>query len=212
MIPTRLFRKSALFAAFTVPLLVQGAVARAEKVLLPNDTLTAGISGTGDATTADIAKWLADPKNHEKLDVELPTGLSLGQGQIVGLEKNPLTRAKIELGRQLYFDTRLSKDNTISCASCHHPNDGFARHTKTGVGIGGQTGGRNSPVSFNRILSSLQFWDGRADSLEAQAVGPIQNPIEMGNTHENCVQTLQAIPGYAAQFKAVFGEIGRAHV
>ena len=153
----------------------------------------------------DIEKWLADPKNHEKLEVVLPAGLSLGQSTIVGLDKNPLTRAKIELGRQLYFDTRLSSDNKISCASCHHPEEGFAKHTKTGVGIRDQKGGRNSPISYNRILSSLQFWDGRAESLEAQAVGPIQNPIEMGNTHEGCVTCLQGIPGYTKQIKAIFG-------
>jgi len=184
--------------------LAGGSFARAEKVLLPNDSLTAGLPGTGTVTTAEIAKWLSNPKNHETLEVELPEGLSLGQSQITGLEKNPLTRAKIELGRQLYFDTRLSSDNTVSCASCHHPDEGFAKHTKTGLGIRGQLGGRNSPVSYNRILSSLQFWDGRADSVEAQAVGPIQNPIEMGNTHEACVGTIQGIPGYAVQFKAVF--------
>ncbi|MFN9971465.1 MAG: cytochrome-c peroxidase, partial [Phycisphaerae bacterium] len=101
----------------------------------------------------------------------------------------------------LYFDTRLSADNTVSCASCHHPQEGFSRHTATGVGIEGQKGGRNSPVSYNRILSDKQFWDGRADSLEAQAVGPIQNPIEMGNTHAAAVATLKSIPGYVAQFQ-----------
>ena len=199
-----LFRKTVLVAA-AVAVLAQGNTVRAEKVQLPQKALTAGVPGTGPVTPAEIKKWLADPKNHEQLDVQLPVGLAPGQSQIVGLEKNPLTRAKIELGRQLYFDTRLCSDNTVSCASCHLPAEGYGRHTKTGVGIGGQMGGRNSPVSYNRILSSLQFWDGRADSLEAQAVGPIQNPIEMGNTHEACVKTLQEIPGYAAQFKAVFG-------
>ncbi|MFO1006899.1 MAG: cytochrome c peroxidase [Planctomycetaceae bacterium] len=200
----RFFRTTAFLAALALGTLAQGPVARAEKVQLPNDKLTAGIPGKGPVSLEDVKKWLADQKNHETLDVVLPEGLSLGQSQIVGLDKNPLTRAKIELGRQLYFDTRLSADNTISCASCHHPDDGYARHTQFGVGIGGQMGGRNSPVSHNRILSSLQFWDGRADSVEAQAVGPIQNPIEMGNTHEGCVKTLQAIPAYAAQFKSVF--------
>lgn len=205
MTRTDIFRKSAFFAAVVAASLVQGSVARAEKVLLPNDSLTAGLPDQGEVSTAEVEKWLADPKNHEKLAVELPAGLAAGQSQIVGLEKNPLTRAKIELGRQLYFDTRLSSDNTISCASCHHPDEGYGKHTKFGVGVRDQMGGRNSPISYNRILSSLQFWDGRAESLEAQAVGPIQNPIEMGNTHEACVATLQNIPGYVKQFKAVFG-------
>ncbi len=125
-----------------------------------------------------------------------------------GLEQNPLTRAKIELGRQLYFDTRLSSDNTVSCASCHHPDEGYARRTRFGVGVDGQEGGRNSPVSFNRILSDKQFWDGRAASLEEQAVGPIANPIEMGNTHEQAVATVKGIKGYEIQFQKIFGDEG----
>jgi cytochrome c peroxidase len=83
----------------------------------------------------------------------------------------------------------------------------YTAHTKTGVGIRGQLGGRNSPVSFNRILSGAQFWDGRADSLEAQAIGPIQNPIEMGFTHEGVVKRLGEIPVYRKQFEKIFGEI-----
>jgi cytochrome c peroxidase len=75
------------------------------------------------------------------------------------------------------------------------------------VGIRGQLGGRNSPVSYNRILSGPQFWDGRADSLEAQAVGPIANPIEMGFTHEGVVARLADIPVYAKQFEKIFGEL-----
>ena len=181
------------------------AAADAEPVKLGSKRLTAGIPGKGPVTKAEIDKWLANPKNHVELKPELPMGLAAGASQIKGLDKNPLTRAKIELGRQLYFDTRLSADNTLSCSSCHDPDEGFARHTQFGVGIDGQEGGRNSPVTYNRILSDLQFWDGRAGSLEAQAVGPIANPIEMGNTHDKAVATLKKIPGYVAQFKAVFG-------
>lgn len=180
--------------------------AAVEKVLLGSGNLLQGIPGEGPLTVAEIQKWLADPKNHVTLDPQLPLGLSAGQGKLIGLDKNPLTRAKVELGRQLYFDTRLSKDNTISCASCHHPDEGYARHTQFGVGIEGLQGDRNSPTSYNRILSGLQFWDGRADSLEEQAKGPIANPIEMGNTHENCIATLKKIPGYVLQFDSVFGK------
>lgn len=166
------------------------------------------IPGIGPLTSDQIMQWLAGSENHKPLTVKLPLGLSLGQSQMKGLDKNPLTLAKIELGRQLYFDTRLSADNTVSCASCHHPQEGFSRHTATGVGIDGQKGGRNSPVSYNRILSDAQFWDGRAASLEAQAVGPIQNPIEMGNTHEAAVASLKKIDGYVMQFQKVFPETG----
>lgn len=179
-----------------------------QKVKLGDPELTAGIPGKGPLTTSEIKVWLANDKNHEVLDVELPFGLNAGAGQVKGLAENPLTRAKIELGRQLYFDTRLSADNTISCASCHHPDEGYARRTRFGVGIGDQEGNRNSPVSYNRILSDLQFWDGRAASLEEQAVGPIANPIEMGNTHEVAVATLKKIPGYVLQFESIFPEDG----
>jgi cytochrome c peroxidase len=178
-----------------------------EQVTLGDPTLTGGVPGAGPITAEQIDRWLADPKNFVELDPVLPLGLSQGTKQITGLDTNPLTRAKIELGRQLYFDTRLSADATVSCASCHDPAMGYTAHTTTGVGIGGQKGGRNSPVSFNRILSGKQFWDGRADSLEAQAVGPIANPIEMGFTHEGVVKRLGEIPVYKKQFDKIFGEV-----
>lgn len=176
------------------------------EVLLGSGDLLTGIPGEGPLKLDEIKKWLADPANSEVLKVKLPLGLAAGASTIQGLDKNPMTRAKIELGRQLYFDPRLSADSTVSCASCHHPDNGFAKDTQFGVGIGNQQGGRNSPVSYNRILSGLQFWDGRAESLEAQAIGPIANPIEMGNTHDACVADLDKIPGYKLQFETIFGK------
>ena len=178
-----------------------------EQVALGDPSLTAGVPGSGPITLPQIETWLADPRNFVELDPVLPLGLSQGAAQIAGIDRNPLTRAKVELGRQLYFDPRLSADSTVSCASCHDPAQGYSAHTKTGVGIRGQMGGRNSPVSYNRILSGPQFWDGRADSLEAQAVGPIQNPIEMGFTHEGVVKRLAENPVYAKQFEKIFGEL-----
>lgn len=130
--------------------------AATETVMLGDPSLTAGVPGSGPITLEQIDAWLANPNNHAVLEPELPLGLSQGAGQIKGIAENPLTRAKIELGRQLYFDTRLSEDSTVSCATCHDPATGYTAHTKTGVGIRGQKGGRNSPVAFNRILSDLQ--------------------------------------------------------
>ena len=185
-------------------------------VVLGDDSLAAGIPGSGDLTVEQVDAWLADALNHVSLKVELPEGLKAGAAEIQGLDQNPLTRAKIELGRQLYFDGRLSSDGTISCASCHDPSYGFAKDTQFGVGVDGQQGARNSPVAYNRILSGPQFWDGRAKSLEDQAVGPIANAIEMGNTHEACVASLSGIPLYVAQFAAIFPDgltienVGRA--
>ena len=179
-----------------------------QKVTLGDPSLTAGIPGDGPLTTQQIKKWLASPANHQPLAVELPQGLDVGRSAIAIPEDNPLTRAKIELGRQLYFDPRLSADRTVSCASCHAPDQGYAAHTRFGVGIRGQEGGRNSPVSYNRILSKEQFWDGRAATLEEQAKGPIANPIEMANTHDACLECLKGIEGYRLQFDAIFGTGG----
>ncbi|HUG70898.1 MAG TPA: cytochrome c peroxidase, partial [Pirellulaceae bacterium] len=100
-------------------------VSTTERVLLGSPDLTAGIPGEGPLTTEQIQTWLADSTNHATLEVELPLGLAAGASQIVIPADNPMTRAKIELGRQLYFDKRLSADNTISCADCHHPDEGY---------------------------------------------------------------------------------------
>jgi len=200
--------KRCLLWALTLTLTTVAASAQQSTLDLGKDELVLGIPGSGPLTNERIEEWLSQELNHQALTVKLPLGLSLGESQMKGLQKNPLTLAKIELGRQLYFDTRLSGDNTVSCASCHHPQDGYSRHTPTGVGIRGQKGGRNSPSSYNRILSDAQFWDGRAGSLEAQAVGPIQNPIEMGNTHAAAVATLEKIDGYKMQFMKIFPDSG----
>ena len=118
---------------------------------------------------------------------------------------NPQSTLKILLGKQLYFDTRLSKDNTISCATCHNPALGWSDAGPTSKGINGQMGGRRSPPVSNAAYSLLQFWDGRAPSLEEQAKGPIQNPIEMGNTHDVMIKSVDNIPGYVEEFEKVYG-------
>ena len=178
------------------------------KVQLGAPSLTSGIPGKGKLKETEIETWILDSANHEVLEFELPLGLSAGQGMVRGVRENPLTRAKIELGRQLFFDTRLSADNTISCASCHQPAHGYAAPTQFGIGIRDQLTGVNSPTSYNRILSDAQFWDGRAGSLEEQAKGPIAAPGEMGNTHEQAVKTVKGINGYQKQFAVVFPEDG----
>ena len=140
------FKQVAILGVCLLAASAATSVKGAERVVLGlDDSLTSGIPGTGVLTEAEIKAWLANPANHEVLEVVLPQGLALGESQVKGLAANPLTRAKIELGRQLYFDTRLSADNTVSCASCHHPQEGFSRHTATGVGIAAQKGGRWRP-------------------------------------------------------------------
>ncbi|HSF99595.1 MAG TPA: cytochrome c peroxidase [Vicinamibacterales bacterium] len=118
---------------------------------------------------------------------------------------NPQTEAKVSLGAQLFFDPRLSADNTISCATCHRPESAWANHDRTDVGIGGKVGPRNSGTILDAAYMKFQFWDGRAETLEAQALGPIHNPMEMGEVLDNVVGKLSAIKGYAQQFQEVFG-------
>lgn len=113
--------------------------------------------------------------------------------------------AKVALGKQLYFDGRLSKNNAISCAFCHNPVAGFADPNQTSAGVAGTRGGRQSPTVYNTAFNPFQFWDGRARSLEEQAIGPIHNPVEMAETHENVVPKIGKIKGYQEQFQKVFG-------
>ena len=101
---------------------------------------------------------------------------------VVSPPGNPPSSLKIHLGKELYFDPRLSADGTVSCATCHSPALGWSDQGPTSKGIRGQFGGRRAPPVSNAAYSPLQFWDGRSPSLEDQAKGPIQNPIEMGNT------------------------------
>ena len=119
---------------------------------------------------------------------------------------NPPTAETLALGKKLYFDTRLSADATIACASCHDPNKGFTDNRKTSLGFKQQTGNRSAPTVLNAAYSPRQFWDGRAASLEDQAAGPIANPIEMNLPHEACVAKLNADPEYRALFAKAFGE------
>jgi cytochrome c peroxidase len=121
---------------------------------------------------------------------------------------DPPTPERVRLGRWLFHDVRLSKDGTISCATCHRPQFAFSEPTPVSTGIGGQKGRRKSPSFVNAaetFAPHLFFWDGRALSLEDQALGPIANPLEMGNTHEAMLQTLSAIRGYAPYFERAFG-------
>src|SRR5499427_8164048 len=97
-------------------------------------------------------------------------------------ESNPLTPDKVALGRRLFFDKRLSRDGTLACASCHNPKLAFSDGRTVAVGISGAQGRRNVPALINRGYGSSFFWDGRAKSLEQQALEPILNPIEMALT------------------------------
>ncbi|GJM25742.1 MAG: hypothetical protein DHS20C16_21570 [Phycisphaerae bacterium] len=120
---------------------------------------------------------------------------------------NPPTPETVRLGRWLFFDKRLSADKSVSCATCHIPKHAFSELTSVSTGIDGQKGGRKAPSFINQAWTIYPhfFWDGRAGSLEEQALGPVANPIEMGNTVEKMIDSLNEIKPYAAYFKEAFG-------
>ena len=143
---------------------------------------------------------------------EKPPKPPLGLPAVQWPADNPYSSEKAELGRFLYFDPRVSSSGSISCATCHEPKKAFTDGNAVSTGIAGQKGGRSAPTVINRAYSTQQFWDGRADSLEEQAKGPIANPLEMtaektaDAAHTESLKRLAAIPGYAKRFEQVFGD------
>ncbi|MBI3210898.1 MAG: c-type cytochrome [Candidatus Solibacter usitatus] len=118
---------------------------------------------------------------------------------------NPPTAETIALGEKLFFSTSLSVDNTIACASCHDPGKGFSDGQPVSTGVGGKKGNRSAPTVLNAAYAQFQFWDGRVDSLEAQAKGPIANPIEMAHTLEGAAKKVALDDGLRKMFEAGFG-------
>jgi cytochrome c peroxidase len=118
---------------------------------------------------------------------------------------NPPTAETIALGRRLFYDPRLSKDNTLACSTCHNPVEGFSNGVPVSKGVGGANGVRNAPSMIDAAYLPLQFWDGRAASLEEQAGSPIANPVEMNQAHDVSVAKLGKDPVYGTMFKAAFG-------
>lgn len=142
---------------------------------------------------------------------EEPLQVPAGLPPISWPQDNAYTKQKAELGRLLFFDKRLSSDNTVSCASCHSLDAGFADNRKVSRGIHGNSGSRNAPTVINTAYQTHYFWDGRALSLEEQAKGPIGNPLEMSSfddphqAYQLCHKQIKAIPGYCELFRQVFG-------
>src|SRR5271157_5635915 len=196
--------------------------------LVPGLLLLGGLSGCGrlvkstpaaqeephkppeeDPTSPAAHLWQA-PKPEliadEPLQVKVPAGLQPLTPKVVVPACNPITKGKYELGRQLYFDPRISGDGTVSCATCHNPAKGWSDGGPVSTGIKGQTGNRSAPTVINTAYGKTMFWDGRAPSLEGQAQGPMINPVEMGGgKHQQIVDRLRQIPGYKQQFEKVFG-------
>ena len=152
-------------------------------------------------TAPSIPAWETD--NPVKPLPEGPLGSEI---QLASLPNAP-TPEQVRLGRWLFYDKRLSADESVACATCHKPEYAFSEPTPHSTGIKGQEGGRKAPSFINQAVTLYPnfFWDGRAASLEEQALGPIANPIEMGATHDSMVASIQKASGYAPYFKEVFG-------
>ncbi|HCA24350.1 MAG TPA: cytochrome C biogenesis protein CcsA [Pseudomonas sp.] len=140
---------------------------------------------------AGIAPAMAMTPNNEPIQPILPAQIT-----------DP---AKVELGKQLFFDPRLSRSGFISCNSCHNLSMGGSDNLQTSIGHNWQQGPINSPTVLNSSLNVAQFWDGRAADLKEQAAGPIANPGEMAFTHTLAVDTLRSIPQYSDAFARVYG-------
>ena len=158
---------------------------------------------------AMLSSWIATPaanaQSATEYKLKIPFGLE--ETAVVIPADNPLTNEKVELGRLLVFDKRLSQDNTIACMSCHLAKFAFTDGKPVSTGIRGQKGGRSAPASFNRVFSSAQFWDGRAATLEDQSIGPFTNPIEHGFANYDVMRAkMMKIAGYRKLFKQAFGE------
>jgi cytochrome c peroxidase len=113
--------------------------------------------------------------------------------------------ARVELGKRLFFDPLLSKDRTVSCASCHKPEHAFADDRAVSPGVGGQLGTRNAPSVTNSSGRTTLFWDGRAETLEDQAVFPIENPVEMALPIAEALERINADATYREQFELAYG-------
>jgi cytochrome c peroxidase len=151
------------------------------------------------ATTALSTPVMADELMEAAQDMFKPL-----PSTVPALADNIVTPEKIELGKALFFDPRLSASGVFSCYSCHNLTTGGDDNLETSIGHGWQKGPRNSPTVLNAVFNEAQFWDGRAPDLAEQAKGPIQAGVEMANTPEQVVDTLNSMPQYVSMFQAAF--------
>jgi cytochrome c peroxidase len=154
---------------------------------------------------------LVEPRfGHQQEKMVRYAGVSvpLGLPSLPWPEDNPYSASRAELGKILFFDSRLSA-NAISCASCHEPSHAFSGSTAFSKGANGKLDDRHTPTIINRAWGKSQLWDGRLPTLESQILNAVTNPNEMGTTTERVVQTLRGIKGYAPLFTAAFGDGGR---
>jgi cytochrome c peroxidase len=145
-------------------------------------------------------------QQEDEYSLSFPLGIPADLWELLVPDDNPVTKAKVALGKDLYFDKRLSADNSVSCATCHDPKLAFTDGKPVSEGVEGKKGARNAPTVFNSVFNIEQFWDGRAESLEEQAKGPLTNPVEMAMASQDAVvEKVKAIPGYSQRFQEAFG-------
>jgi len=154
------------------------------------------------------AAWAASAPAHGETPEQVQQRAKLVLGVLPAeapSPSNPITPAKIDLGRRLFYETRLSINQKLSCNSCHELTTYGVDNEVTSIGHGGQRGARNSPTVYNAAFEFAEFWDGRAADVEAQAKGPVLNPAEMGMpSADYVVRVLKTIPGYAPLFAVAF--------
>lgn len=156
-------------------------------------------------TNETSAKTQPDTVNPEELYNSLKNHSAMAPLSDMPIpDDNPMTQEVLELGQTLFFDPRLSGNNEVSCATCHDPNMGYGDDRPTFKTFDGGNGARNSPTVINSGYYSVNFWDGRAASLEEQALGPIENPNEMNQSLNELIPELRAIDGYEALFTTAF--------
>ena len=180
---------------------------RTRKLLLLLAVLAAGCGGGRSSDTATGGTSASPPEWEAANPIRPLPAAPLGTEIDLASLEQPPTPASVRLGRWLFYDTRLSGDGTVSCATCHKPEHAFSELTPVSSGIRGQKGARKAPTFINQAVTLYPhfFWDGRAGSLEDQALGPIENPLEMGNTHASMIETLSRVTAYAPYFGEAFG-------
>jgi cytochrome c peroxidase len=184
--------------------------------MVPNSRTTVSISillAAVAALAADGVPWRARsrgsgiPPSRPAFPIGQPIVIPapLGLPPVPVPKDNPITRETVFLGRKLFFDKLFSRDNTVSCASCHDPRHGFADPRPVSEGVSGLKGSRNAPTVLNAAYNEILFWDGRAPTLEAQAAGPVDNPVELAHSLVGVERKLAAIPEYAGLFAKAWG-------
>ncbi|WP_404332686.1 cytochrome c peroxidase [Mesobacillus maritimus] len=177
-------------------------------ILLTIVSLIGCSSNTDEATNSAVLRIKEEKAEEKSLDqmksALLSNGMLIPLGEIPIPDDNPMDKEVVELGQMLFFDSRLSGNNERSCATCHDPEKGYGDGRATFETVDGGEGARNSPTIINSGYYTTNFWDGRAESLEEQALGPIENPDEMDQPLNELVNELKAIKRYEELFAAAF--------